>query len=694
MLTLTSREQRRGYAIPLRINRYHVNIAINNQLTVTKIKQTFTNPNDFEIDAIYIFPVSGDVAISNFAFSVDGQPLIGSLLSYDESRHVYRSSVREGRNLGIMDHFGKRAFVADVQRIPANGVRNIEFEYSEIVQVKNDLVKYTYPLSLAKGADSPIDELVVKMDIESDSEIRAIYSPSHEIEINREDDRHVCISYTGNNIDADDDFECNYSVSDESFGMTLLTHRADENEDGYFMLLISPKYEVKKTDVIEKDFIFVLDHSGSMAGKKVRQAKEALRYCVNNLNDGDRFNLILFNSDITSLADRLNSREEWIGGGRGSYFAAMSHELIDIKSGREKALAFIEDIEGSAMTNINDALLKALSEKPDPNRPRIIVFLTDGCPTVGVTNDSQILKNVGQVNKDQSRIFVFGVGYDLNVRLLDKLAADNGGTRNYVEPDEDIEAAVSSLFSKMNEPVLVDVEINFGQIQTQDLSPSNFPDLFRGEQLALLGRYRSHGDTALKLRGKINGEGQEFSKTVHFTEIESDNNFLPTVWAQRRIIDLVDQAALNGYSEELRKEIERISSEYDVITPHTSFERATDGSYRRQYVDRIDNAYDPRRSREDVIKGIKEIEYGKSTRVSPHHDDIKHIGRKTFHRFDGLWVDTRYDDKSDRKKIEIGSDEYFDLANESNELARCLKLDHHMIICHNGVNYEITPRSS
>ena len=124
-------------------------------------------------------------------------------------------------------------------------------------------------------------------------------------------------------------------------------------------------------------------------GKKVEQAKEALRYCVQNLNDGDRFNLILFNTDITSLADRLNRREEWLGGERAHHSAALSHQLIDVKDGREKAFAFIEGIEGRALTNINDALLTALKEKPDPDRPRIIAFLTDGCPTAGVTNEAQ-----------------------------------------------------------------------------------------------------------------------------------------------------------------------------------------------------------------------------------------------------------------------------------------------------------------
>ena len=389
----------------------------------------------------------------------------------------------------ILEHLGTRAFVVEVPQISAYGERRIQFEYSQIICMDSDLAKYTYPLSLAKSASAPIRNLLVEMEIESDDALKTMYSP-----LTRGYHQPQGRSPRSSQLRR---YRCRprrrFSLLllglRRQFRDYLLTHRADEKEDGYFLLLVSPKYEVKQTEIVEKDFIFVLDHSGSMGGRKVEQAKEALRYCVQNLNDGDRFNLILFNEDITSLADRLSRGEEWFGGERWPDSTVLSDKLIDVKNGREKAFAFIEGIDGRGMTNINDALRTALAEKPDPNRPRIIVFLTDGRPTVGVRNPAQILENVAKANKNLSRIFVFGVGYDVNDHLLDKMAADNGGTRNYVTPNEDIEDAVSSLFRKMNEPVLVDVGINFGQIITKELTPKNLPDLFREEQLTILGRY-------------------------------------------------------------------------------------------------------------------------------------------------------------------------------------------------------------
>ena len=694
MLTIVSLQHTAGRAIPLEINRHHIKVSVKNQLATTKVDQIFVNPNDFEVNGVYIFPVPDDAVVSNLSLSVDGELVNGKLLSQEESHRIYRNSARYGDNKAILEHIGTRAFVVEVAGIPANGERRIQFEYSQIISADSDLTKYTYPLSLAKSASAPIRNLHIEMEIESEDELRTVLSPSHEVTIDRKDDRHVRLSYEGTNVDPDDNFLCYYSVSDDNFGITLLTHRADKKEDGYFALLVSPKYEVEQTEIVEKDFIFVLDRSGSMARRKIEQAKEALRYCVQNLNDGDRFNLILFNEDITSLADRLNRGEEWFGGERWPDSTVLSDKLIDVKNGRQKAFAFIDGIDGRGMTNINDAMHTALAETPDPNRPRIIVFLTDGQPTAGVTNPAGILENVAKANKNLSRIFVFGVGYDVNDHLLDKMAADNGGTRNYVTPNEDIEDAVSSLFRKMNEPVLVDVRINFGQIATKELTPKNLPDLFREEQLTLLGRYEGHGDTVLKLRGIINSEQHEFSKNVHFSELEPDNDFLPHLWAEGKITELVDEAALNGGNEELHKEIERLSKKYGVRTPYTSFIAADDGSLRTNYRSTLSDAYTEAIPIAERIMYNQELEKRKYARHKRQYADTKYIGRKAFDRHGKIWVDTEYDGTSERQTVEFGSEVYYELMNHLPDLAKYSKLAKGalvMIICHKGVSYEITP---
>ncbi|RKU28751.1 hypothetical protein C6497_08305 [Candidatus Poribacteria bacterium] len=688
MLTLFRNEEHGDYTSQIEINQFRVKIGINNQLAKTKISQTFTNPNNAEVDGIYIFPVSDDTALSNLALSIDGNPVEGRLLSQSDARRIYRTSAKHG-NSAFLEYQGLKAYVVEVPSIPAMTTQTFDFEYSQIIEVDSDLAQYTYPLSIAKYGNRRIENLSVEMIIESDSELRTVYSPSHEVTINRSDDKNVQIQFSDQNIEPDEDFQCFYSVSNEEFGITLLTHRADEDEDGYFMLLVSPKYEKQKTEVIEKDFIFVLDHSGSMAGQKVEQTKEALKYCVNNLNDGDRFNLILFNTQITSFSDRLNVNDLWVGSEPEIPYNRMSNQLVTVQEGRKKAVAFIDGIHGTGGTNINDAMLRALTEKPDPERPRIIVFLTDGCPTVGVTNDAEILNNIADANDNQSRIFVFGVGYDVNVHLLDKLAEDNGGTRNYVKPEENIEVAVSSLFNKMNDPVLVDVALNFGDIIAKELAPSKLPDLFREEQLTVFGRYEKFGETNIKIRGSIGTEPKEFSKHVKFKDIEKENDFLPTLWATRRIAELVDDAALNGYTEEVRQEIERLSKEYDVVTPYTEFRPLNDGTFRRSYVSNIRQAYAASKDVVEVVSNSESILLQKNIEHRLHDIDQKYIGRKAFHRQNGILVDSSYDGVSERKEIEFGGAEYFKLADQYPELRKILRLEKQMIFCHNDVTYEI-----
>jgi len=683
MLTIPNLKQRTGVANPFKINRYHINIVVNNQLATTKIDQVFINPNDFIVNGVYIFPVPDNVTSTNLVLSIDGEPVKGELYSKRDARDIYRSSAHLSGNAAILEHLGTRAFVVEVPNIPAKSERRIQFEYSQIVDVDSDLAKYIYPLSLAKSAYGPIANLAVEMEIESDHELRTIFSPAQDITINRKDDRHVSISYEDVDVDPDDDFLCYYSVSDDNFGITLFTHRTEEDEDGYFMLHVTPKYEVKKTDIIEKDFIFVLDHSGSMGwNNKIAQAKDALRNCVQNLNDGDRFNLIMFNTQITSLSDRLNRH--------GDLFPDdYSQPLIDVKDGREEALTFIDRIEAGGGTNINDALLTALKRDPAHDRPRIIVFLTDGRPTAGVRNEVQILENVTEANRNQSRIFVFGVGYDVNVRLLDKIAMDNGGSRNYVEPNENIEDAVSSLLRKINEPVLMNVELNFGGIFTKDLVPGKLPDMFRGEQFTLLGRYEESGDTVLKLRGKIGIEQHEFTKEVSFSELETDHDFLPHLWAQRRIAELVDEAALNGSSRELDDEIERLSRKYGVQTAYTQHEAINDGTLRRQFRSQIRDAYSKDKPTLDAVRDIKMMEEIRLSQYRMQDSHTKRLGRKTFDRINDKWVDFEYDGISECKVIEFNTNDFYSLMKHIPDLAKCTKIGLPMIICHAGVNYEI-----
>ncbi len=684
----------------LRIEKHHVNVSIDNQLATTKIDQVFANPNNMQLEGTYLFPLQDEVAISNFVLYIDGQPVKAELLAKAKAKSIYEGIVRSMQDPALLEYVGTRAFQARVFPIPPNGERRIQLEYSQVIGVDSALARYTYPLKTDKFTNFPVGSLSVSIDLKSKHELKTIYSPSHEVAVNRKDDHRATISYEGNNVNVVRDFACYYSLSDKDFGIDLITHRDDPDEDGFFMLLISPKYEIDKKKIIEKDFIFILDRSGSMKGPKIEQAKKALRFCVENLNDGDRFNLILFNTDVEPF----------------------SKELVSVKKERKNAIEFIDDITGTGGTNINDALLAAISDTPDPKRPRIVVFLTDGEATVGVTDATQILKNVSGRNGDKSRIFVFGVGYDVNVNLLDKMAEQNGGTRQYVKPQEDLEVVVSSFYTKVSEPILVNLDLEIENIKTKNLYPRKLPHLFRGSQLTVLGRYVGSGKSELILHGDINGERKEFSNNAKFPKNESDHQFLPRLWAQRKVAYLVDEVRLNGENKELEEEIVRLSEKYGIMTPYTSFlvteeqkqnpvlSRSQRGrsdlyakmarsvsthapkvSESRVNVDLVQPVTAPSAREMVVLESIELQKLQKGEQLAETAITIKQVKNKTFHLKDGVWVDTTYKSETKTKKIEFGTDAYFDLLKKEPDISQYLSIGKHVIVSYKGTTYEIHP---
>ena len=653
---------------PLTLERHHVSVSIDNQLAVTKIDQVFANPNDLQLEGTYFFPLADDVAVSDFVLYIDGEPVTAELLRKDEARHIYEGIVRASQDPALLEYIGRGMFQARVFPIPPKGERRIQLEYAQILKVDAELAKYTYPLRTEKFTPHPVGSVAVSLEIESPHPLKTIYSPSHDIAIRREHARHASVSYEGANVPAHRDFVCYYSVSDKDVSMNLLTHRTTPDAAGYFLLLISPKYDVKKTDILEKDFIFVLDLSSSMAGTKLEQAKEALRFCMRNLNDGDRFNLISFNADVEPFSEKL----------------------VPVKNKRQTALAFISRIDALGHTNINDALLTALAAEPDAARPRILIFLTDGEPTIGKREPVRILKNISEANRGQARIFVFGVGNDVNVQLLDKIAEQNGGTRQYVSPQENLEIAITSFFTKVNEPVLANLALDMGHIQTKSLYPQRLPDLFRGSQLTVLGRYETAGDTLLKLIGDIGGEKQEFSNSAQFPENQADHGFLPRLWAQRKVAYLVDEVRLNGENEELVNEIVRLSKKYGIMSPYTSFLVTEEGTgtrtdWRGTYTEFLQEA--PEKS-----AALQALQL--STAETENAASVKRIKNKTFYGPEGVWTDSEHNAETETEKIIFGSNAYFDLIAAEPELSQYLAIGKQVIFCHKDTCYEILPMDS
>ncbi|MEI6210635.1 MAG: VWA domain-containing protein, partial [bacterium] len=234
-------------------------------------------------------------------------------------------------------------------------------------------------------------------------------------------------------------------------------------------------------------------------------------------------------------------------------------------------LAFIKELDARGGTAINDALIAALGMNQESNRPAIILFLTDGRPTVGESETKSILDNLRQSNKANTRIFVFGAGVDVNTHLLDQIAGQNGGLPQYVLPEEDIEVKISRLVDKMSSPVLTNVRVEVDKLKTSMIHPTALPDLFSGDQITVFGRYDGSGDSVIRLTGNVNGKKREFVYEGTFPAAQTDNRFIPRLWATRRVGFLLDEIRLRGENTELKDEVIRLSKEYGIMTPYTSY---------------------------------------------------------------------------------------------------------------------------
>ncbi len=356
------------------------------------------------------------------------------------------------------------------------------------------------------------------------------------------------------------DFRVLYDVGRGKVSTRVLSYRPDQNQDSYFLLLASPEIKADN-ERPKKTILLVMDRSGSMSGKKIEQVRAALKHVLNNLREGDLFNIIAFDSEVESFRPELQRYNE--------------------KSRRE-ALGFAEGIYAGGSTNIHEALRVALGQLTDANRPSYVVFLTDGLPTVGETNEMRIVADSKEWNKVHARIFCFGVGYDLNARFLDKLVRENFGLSEYVRPDENIEEHVARLYNRIESPVLTGMQLayDFDAVKTEEGSPVSrvYPrdavDLFAGDQLVVVGRYKKAGTAKVVVSGKIGDKAEKVRAfPATFVEHSGDESmaFIEKLWAVRRVGEILDQIDLNGRNEELVKELVELATRHGILTPYTSF---------------------------------------------------------------------------------------------------------------------------
>src|SRR5919205_1607193 len=531
-----------------------IDAKIGAQVATTHVEQVFRNDTDATLEGTYFFPIPETASVAEFAIWDGDRRLVGEVRSRAEARRIYDEIVRRKRDPGLLEYAGRDLFQASIFPIAPHSDKKLELTYTQVLKAEGGTVSYRYPLGTGRNVSQVTGEVSGRVEIEGREPVRNIYSPSHEIEGARRGARGARVSFESKSGQPPQDFQLFYTLSDSDFGMTLLTYR-EPGKQGYFLLTISPKDNISEQEYAAKDVVFVLDTSGSMAESgKMEKARAALLFGVRSLRPADRFNVINFAGEEHLLTTGLLQADA---------------------AGRARGEEFIAQLRATGGTNINGALLAAMQQFDRAERPRLLVFLTDGLPTVGETKVERILDNMRGARVPGVRLFTFGVGYDVNTALLDKLAADNGGAAEYVEPKEDLEVKVSNFFTKINSPVLTDLALDMGGVETDLVYPREMPDIFRGSQVTLIGRYTNRADLrdiTMRLTGRTGNQTRTFDYTnVSFPVNEERNDFLPRLWATRRVGWLMEQIRTNGEQKELTDEIVDLGTRYGIVTPYTSY---------------------------------------------------------------------------------------------------------------------------
>lgn len=535
----------------LEIKSLKIESQINEQTAKTFIEQVFYNPSMQNLEGYFIFPVPPGAIISDFSMEVNGTPLEAELLEADEARKYYEDIVRKYLDPALLEYSEQNLFKVRIFPIEARAEKRINISYTQVLEKDNSTYEYVLPLRNQKHATKPVKSLTITANIANPSELKTIYSPTHEVDIVRSSDKSAMVSYEAENVKETSDFKLYISTDNARLGMSLLPFMAEnDSNDGFFMLTLSPGFGAKSNPVVEKDITFVLDVSGSMAGEKLEQAKKALTFCIDNLNRSDRFEIIKFSTQAKALF--------------GERSAANSANV-------DKAKTFVDELRPIGGTNMDAAFELAMKEKASQNRPHFVIFITDGKPTVSETEEEPLISKIKKYNTENTRIFTFGIGTEINTHLLDRITEETRAFRSYITPGEDIETKISSFYTKVSSPVLTDVEISFSQAAgVYDVFPSNYPDIFQGSSLTLFGRFRNTGRLTVTVEGKINGETE---KLTYRSELKTTEQyeFVPALWASRHIGYLLDQIRLHGENDELKDEVIRLAKQYGIITPYTSY---------------------------------------------------------------------------------------------------------------------------
>lgn len=695
--------------------RSEVNVRIVGRVAQVEVEEWFRNQGGGLGEGDYLYPLPGEAVFSNYSLFQGDQELKGETMDAQKARSIYEEIVRKKRDPALIELAGHGLIRARVFPINPGDTRRITLRYTQMMPRAGDALQFRYAAGGRFGMGRSVEgvqgptrapeavPLTFRLVADSGSMFRNPFSPTHQLKTEREGGRLVVRpegELTG-------DLTIFLPLATGLVGMSVATHRPND-EAGYFMLTVVPASSDEAS--VPRDVTVILDVSGSMSGSKMDQAKRALNQLLGSLRGQDRFRLASFSSTVSTYE-------------RG-WTQATGGEIAD-------ARRWVDGLSASGGTNIADALDEAFRLSGDPDHLNVVLFLTDGLPSVGEQNPER-LAQMAERARGNARVFAFGVGYDVNTYLLDRLSAAGRGTTQYVQPNEDVEEALGRLVAKISHPVLTDLEIAEAPVRLTELYPQRLPDLFAGEELVLFGRFSGErsgvrdgdgwnagndGSTTgrLVLTGRRGGRTERFEVRVTFPDHARDNDYIPRLWAARKIGVLTQSIKLNGSNPELEREIRETALRYGLLTEYTSYlvQEPMDVAVRNRDrgMVRLDEvvvtaapaaasgqaavarAEEGRAKREaKSVAALNAVELDVTRRA--HGPTTRALAGRVFILRDGLWTDLWHADSIRVVRVAPFSDAYFALLDRLPELKAYWSEMDRVLVSGKRVSLALDPQGS
>lgn len=675
--------------------RTSVTVRVNGRVAQVEVEEWFRNNGSRMGEGDYVYPLAGEAVFTGYSLYQGDQELRGEMMDAAHARDIYERIVRAQRDPALIELIGKGMMRARVFPIEAGQTRRIRLRYTQVLERAGDAMQFRYAAGVRNGGVRTMVEPIITrrngtprndarehppigfaIIVDDEAHYRDAFSPTHTVDVRRDGGRMT--------VRPRDPLSGDFSVflpfAERAVGVSVATHRP-VGEDGYFMLTLSPRDATADAGV-PRDVTVVVDVSGSMSGEKMEQARRALTQLIGTLGRDDRLRLIAFSSTVRHW------REGWSAAAPSNLNAARS---------------WVADLRAEGGTNIHDALSAAFAAETPASRLPIVIFMTDGLPTNGERRPDHIVA-MAENARGRARVFAFGVGFDVNTYLLDRLSEAARGTTQYVRPDEDVEQAVSVLAAKVRHPVLTDLALVHGGVDVTEVYPRELPDLFAGEDLVLFGRYNGTGNARMGVAGRRNGAAERYTTEVRFSRTQAANDFIPRLWAARRLGDLdrrIRSAQADGAShvqiQDMVEELRATALRYGLLSEYTAYLVLEPGAVASAGRDAIlqmpppavsgeiavARAEEARRAREvSSVAQMDEAQKLASARVamsahiatpSPAADENhRSVAGRTFRLKDGVWSDIAIDPAIRTIDIVAFSDAYFALLRALPELERVL----------------------